>query len=236
MDNKLTGSSQPSGLTGRLLKRMPGGAFIKEQLDRVENIALGELKQRLDRLERSPTVSVVAVSVSNPGRGPDAPGTLLASLLAQSGEQSREQAVDAYYASLLRNMVPDQARILAALSDGSAYPMVHLYATSRLGLTAVPIVEYVSSVGRAAGVLGLELTPLYVRQLAQWGLTESAPEDPAQTTAYEILETDDGVRKAIARIDKRGERSRIVRRSLKISDFGQAMWNRCQLDDNPAQA
>lgn len=236
MDNKLTGPSQPSGIAGRLLRRLPGGSFIKEQMDRVEHLALGELKQRLDRLEQTPSVSVLAVAVSNPHRerGDDAPGMLLRHLQQQSGEQNREQAVDAYYSALLRNMVPDEVRILAALSDGSSYPMIHLQATSGLGLAATPVIEYVSTVGRAAGVLAVELTPLYVRQLAAWGLTESEPEDMAQRVAYEILETDDNVRRAVNRIESRGERSRVIRRCLRISDYGLALWNRCQLDDGPA--
>jgi hypothetical protein len=228
----LTSATRPETFAARLLDRLPGGAFVKEQLDRVEHLALGELKQRLDRLEQSPSVSVLAVSVSAQQRQRRrTPGALLRQLLAQSADQSREQAVEAFYVSILRGMVPDQARILSVLSDGSGYPFIHVMASSKLGLSAVPMLEYASTVGRAARVVAGELTPAYVRQMAHWGLIETAPEDPAQRVHYELLETEESVRRLIARIEKNGERSRIVRRSLKISELGLALWHLCQLDD-----
>lgn len=234
MAKKLAPTAPPDSLAGRLLKRLPGGAFVKEQLDRVETLALGELKQRLNRLEQDgPSVSVVAVSVTRSGDVRDeAPGTLLRRLQEASGDQDHVGASDAFYAATLRAMVPDQVRILAALSDGTAYPVIHLMAVTKLGLSAVPMLEYVSSVGRAAGTMAPEMTAPYVRQMAALGLTETGPEDLKQGVQYEILETDDTARKVMQRIEKNGERCRIVRRSLRISDFGLAMWHRCQLDDD----
>jgi hypothetical protein len=231
---RLTNESKSESLAGRLLKRLPGGSFVQEQVDRVEHRLLGELKQRLDRLEQTPTsVSLVAVSVTAQQRhhsGHQTPHELLQALLAESSEQSREQSIEASCMAVLQSLVPDEARILAALSDGSGYAMINVLATSNLGLTAVPMLEYVSTVGRNAGVLTPALTPAYVRHLAFWGLTEMAAEDPAQKTNYEILETDDSVRKVVARIQKDGERSRIVRRTLKMSDLGFAMWKLCRMD------
>lgn len=232
MAKKLTHEAKPETLAGRLLKRLPGGSFVQEQVDRVENRLLGELKQRLDRLEQTPqSVSVLAVSVSTQQRhshGKRSPAEILRGLLADSSEQSQQESVEASCIAVLQSLVPDEARILAALSDGSGYPMINVMAGTKLGLHAFPVLEYVSSVGRNAGVLTPALTPAYVRHLAFWGLTETAPEDPEQKTNYEILETDTAVRKVIARIEKSGERARIVRRTLKMSDLGLAMWQLCQ--------
>lgn len=223
-------SLRMSGIASRLLKRMPGGDFVQEQLDRAENRLLGELKQRLDRLEKQPTsVSVLAVAVSaRGGDGAQTPGELMRQLLNDSSELSHDQSLETSCMAILRSLVPDEARILAALSDGSGYPLVHVMAGSRLGIAAFPMLEYVSTVGRNAGVLCPELTPAYVRHLAAWGLTESAPEDPNQQLQYELLETDDAVRRLSARIVANGERPKLIRRTLKMSDFGFAMWKLCQ--------
>ncbi|HET8882658.1 MAG TPA: Abi-alpha family protein [Solimonas sp.] len=219
-------------LAARLLQRLPGGSFVQEQIDRAEQLVLGELKQRLDRLESSPSVSVVAVSVHTPqhAQGAASPAAMLRDLLTAANEHSHEQSLEESCIAILRSLVPDEARILAALSDGSGYPLLHVMAGPRIGLATFPILEYVSSVGRNAGVLCPELTPAYVRHLAAWGLTETAPENDAQRTQYEMLETDDGVRKAIARIEKNGERARIVRRTLRMSDLGMVIWNMCQIE------
>lgn len=232
MANKLTHQSKPETFAARLLQRLPGGGFVQEQLDRVEHRLLGELKQRLDRLEQEPSVSVLAVSLTaSRERQGQTPAALLRELLADSTEQSREQSMQAACMAILRSLVPDEARILAALSDGSGYPLIHVLAGPKLSLASQPMLEYVSTVGRNAGVLTPELTPAYVRHLASWGLTETSPEDPAQRTNYEILETDDAVRRLVARIVKSGERARLMRRTLKMSDFGHALWKQCQVEE-----
>lgn len=239
--NKRQGVTQKNSrgetLASRLLQRLPGGNFVQEQLDRAEHLVLGELKQRLDRLESSPSVSVVAVSVHAPQhvQGAATPSAMLRDLLTVASEHSQQQSLEESCTAILRSLVPDEARILSALSDGSSYPLLHVMAGPRIGLASFPILEYVSSVGRNAGVLCPELTPAYVRHLAAWGLTETAPENDAQRTQYEMLETDDNVRKAIARIEKNGERARIVRRMLKMSDLGMVIWNMCQVESDDTE-
>lgn len=236
MAKPLAGSSSNStrkpgkqGLAARLLKRVPGGDFLQDQIDRVEARVLGELKDRMDRLEQpQPTsVSVLAVAVST-ARGAETPGALLRDLLNSTAELSREQSFDLACMTILRSLVPDEARILAALSDGAIYPLLHVTAAARLGIAAYPMLEYVSTVGRHAGVLCPELTPAYVRHLTAWGLTETGPEDYTQETQYQLLESDDAVRRLSARIVASGERPRLVRRMLRISDYGAALWKRCQ--------
>ena len=238
MANKLSRDSKPGTLAARLLQRVPGGMFVQEQLDRIEHRLLCELKQRLDRLEQAPSVSVLAVSVA-PARGrqrAQTPAALLRELLADSDAPSASPSIEAACLTVLQSLVPDEARILAALADGSGYPLIHVMASAKLGLALHPMLEYVSNIGRNARVQAPELTPAYLRHLASWGLIETAAEDPAQTSQYEILETDEAVRRLIARIVRDGERARLVRRSLKLSDFGLALWKRCNIEENSQTA
>ena len=227
-------------LARRMLQRLPGGDFVQEQIDGIEQRLLLELKQRLDRVgpagQSGTSVSVVAVSVQGgdaAGRiGPHAPGQLMRELLAASAEQDREHAESAYYVSLLKDLVPDQARILAALSDGSTYPMINVMAASRLGVIWHPVVECVSSVGRNAGVLWPDMTHGYVFRLRSLNLVETGPEDYTQTTKYEMLETETIVRNALDQIKKSGQRSQVARRVLKISDLGTRLWAACRISED----
>jgi hypothetical protein len=224
-------------LANRVLKRLPGSSFAQEQLEKIEHRLLSELKQRLDQLERSATVSVLAFSVeSNAARSnkrkPYAPGELLRELLDISSEQSREEALQAYYVAALKSLVPDEARILSALSDSDGYPLLHVMAGSRLGGATHPVLQNVSNVGKIAGVQLIELTPHYIRRLREWNLVETAPEALDLKTSYEILETDDAVRKTLEHIKKSGQREAILRRILKISDLGQSLWEACRISED----
>jgi len=223
-------------LANRVLKRVPGGSLIQEQLEKIEHRVLSELKQRLDRLERSATVSVLAFSVQSEGdkrkRGPHAPGALLRELLDLSADQTRDEAEQAWYATVLKRLVPDEARILSALSGPEAYPMVHLLAGPRLGTTTHPVLRYLSNVGRLAGAQLVELTPIYIQHLRDLGLVETGPEDPELKVKYEILENDGDVRRVIDGIHAKGKRHVLVRRTLKLSELGRSLWAACRISED----
>jgi len=226
-------------LASRLLARLPGGAIVQEQLDRVEKRVLGELKSRLDRLEGGgeQTVQVVAFSMETqathaPTRELREPAEMLRELLAISSEQTKEQAELAYYSSLTRALLPDEARILSAVSDGGIYPLVNLVALSKLGIQTHVVLENTCSVGRAAGVQLPEMTRGYLQRLMAAGLVETGPEDYTMTTKYEILETDDVLRKLINQMKTAGQRSQIKRRVLKISELGRNLWEACRITED----
>lgn len=229
-----------SALANRILAKVPGGTIVQEQIDKVEKRLLSELKTRLDRLEgeQPSTVQVVAFSVAAPAstnaptRELREPGEMLRQLLQASSEQSKEQAQLNYYSLLLRNLLPDEARILSALSDGSSYPMISLVALSKLGMVSHTVLEYTCSVGRAAGVLLPEMTRGYLQRLAAAGLVETGPEDYALTTKYEMLETDDVMRKLMNQMKAAGQRNQIKRRTLKISELGRNLWEACRITED----
>ena len=240
MSDKDNGQGQgfsAGALANRVLKRLPGGSYAQEQLEKIERRVLSELKQRLDKVERSATVSVLAFSVETDSsqskkRGPYAPGELLRELLEISGEQNREQAQHAYYVAALKSLVPDEARILSALSDSQSYPLLHVMAGSRLGGATHPVLQNVSNVGKIAGVQLLDLTPTYIRRLRDWELVQTAPESPELKTSYEVLETDDAVLKTVERVKKNGQRDVIQLRTLKMSDLGRALWAACRISED----
>lgn len=157
------------------------------------------------------------------------PGDVLRELLRRSEQQSRDQAEREYFLMVLDRLLPDQARILAALSDGSVYPLLQVQAGSLLGFGMHSVLECVSSVGKNAGVLCPELTPCYVQGLQALGLVEINSVETDELTKYELLETETVVRATMDLLKKSGKRSRIVRQTLRISPMGTRLWAACRL-------
>lgn len=223
-------SSLTNSLVGKFLQRVPGGNFAQEQLERIEGRVLEELKGRLDQMDRTPSVAVLALSVKQNGRGkPRAPAELLADLLKASNEQTREQALTIFYTRALASLVPDESRILSTLADGRSFPLVSVQAGTRMGLSTRVVEEALSSVGKYAAVHCPELVPVYIQRLKSWGLLQIDAEDDGLDTDYQVLEADDTVRKVIARIEEGGERARLARRTLRISEIGRELWNECRV-------
>lgn len=83
---------------------------------------------------------------------PATPTDVLRELLDRSMySRPPDDSRNALYLSLLSDLLPDEARILAALSDGSTYPVVDI-AEPLLGTSTVLVLTNASTVGRAAGV------------------------------------------------------------------------------------
>jgi hypothetical protein len=190
---------------------MPGGELVERQAVELERQLLAELKRRLEAVESSngnappPAREPLAEPAS---AADETPERLLRALLQTSMEQTREQSQTAYFIAVLKSLVPDEARILAALSDGSTYPLIHVAEDSLVGASGRGELENVSSVGRSAGVLWPDMVPSYVGHLRALGLAETGPEDPAAQVKYEMLETDNAVRQATLRIGRSSRQRR----------------------------
>jgi len=200
-----------------VLEHVPGVALARRVLGAVERELLSALKERLDQ-----TGNGVA-----PASGA-APAALLSDLLARAADQTQEESQRRYFVRLLEQIVPDEARILAALSDGSMYPLVDVGYRPRFGRPTQHVLENASSVGKAAGVTWPDAVPRYLAHLRELGLVESGREDPELALKYEIVETETAVRDAIRRVRAVKRSPRMVRRTLRISDLGRALWGACQ--------
>jgi hypothetical protein len=157
------------------------------------------------------------------------PGTQLDGLLARSVGQSTTGSRLELYEALLGQLVPDEARILAALSDGGAAAVVHVIARSRRSGPSSPLIENASSVGRTAGVALPEMVPVYVTHLLQLGLVELRAEDDALKGDYELVMTETSVRDALSQAGRGGVLPpRVTRQTLQLSELGRSLWASCR--------
>lgn len=214
---------------GKLVERLPGASVVVRGARAAEDAALQLLRDRLERVDET---TLEQPDSGDPSRGPDqALAQQMRALLERSADQSREQAQHDYFHWILGQLMPDEARILSALADGSAYALVHLGAGPALGGLGRRVLDNFSNVGKAAGVFWPELTQRYIRHLRDLDLVESGPEDPAMKLKYELIESDSAFRAAAERIGKQpGTRARPMRRTLKLSSVGRQFWDACNPD------
>lgn len=145
-------------------------------------------------------------------------------LLARALEQSTAAGKDELFHRILDQIVPDEARIISALSDGSASPLVSVHDLSRAGLLGEALLENASLIGRTANVALPALTPTYVGHLIALGLLEPGPEDPDLKDEYQILLADNDVLKAVKAGSRGPLPARVERRTVRLSALGQALW------------
>ncbi|MEQ1439386.1 Abi-alpha family protein [Fontimonas sp. SYSU GA230001] len=231
-DNSRLGAGMFRRVT-QVLQNLPGAELVQRQLERIEQLLLTELKARMDRIEADIKPGqqgfVVVGAMVDAGRARGL-AERMAALLEQADAQDREQAYEALFHQFIGELVPDEARILGALSDGSTYALIHI-SERFMGRTGRRIAENFSNVGKPAGVKLLELVPAYVGHLLSLGLVEFGAEDKAQEMKYQILESDVAVRQAITTATGSAETPvRFRRQTLRISELGKRFWTACQPD------
>lgn len=208
-----------------------------------ERLALSTLKRRMDAVAVDgdapagrPDPSVGSAGAMRTAVNASAPGAAsaaetLAGLIELSMEQSPEQARELLSLRILRQLVPDEARILAALADGHAVALMHLGAGPMVGPANQRWLENLSPVGKECGVRLLDEVPHYIRHLRELELLESGDEDKTLQLKYQLLEADTKVRTTCEEIEKNGLRPKFFRRTLRMSDTGKAFWAACEPRD-----
>ena len=154
---------------------------------------------------------------------PDSLSGKMSRLLDRALDQNTRGSQVELYHHLLDQLVADEARILGALSDGSASPMVNVYSWLGPRVPGRATLENASLIGRTANVALPQMVPQYVGHLLSLGLVEKGPEDPALATEYEVLMAETTVLAAI----KSASRGPTRRRSRSSTLSCPALARRC---------
>lgn len=185
-----------------------------------ERQVLGLLESRLEAVARpAPVASLPGGRVHTEGLN-----AKLGRLLRQAVDQSTASGQNELFHKLLDQLVPDEARIMAALSDGSSSPVVTVLRRGRAGSAGEIVLENMSLVGKTANLALASQVPTYVSHLLALGLVELGPHDPNMDIDFEILCADPAVLRAI-KIASRGPVSaRIEKHVLRLSGLGMSLW------------
>lgn len=216
-----------------LRKHLPGIDTAGKRWHSFEQKALGELRRRLES-SSDPYLATITQSGRAARHGTDIPAMTttesseplrkgMAELLNRSADLDHVGARDYLYTLVLRQLAPDEARILSVLSDGSPFPLIDVIERNKLGKPDEVVLRNASTIGEAAGVSLVDHVPGYVTRLIAFGLADVGAAAPSLSTQYEILLADDSVRTASRSVRRAG----IRRQTVRISRFGLSFWQAC---------
>jgi Abortive infection alpha len=154
---------------------------------------------------------------------------LLDRAIGQNSALSRQEL----YHKILDQIVPDEARIISTLSDGSTSPLLNVYGRTLTGLVGEVVLENMSLIGKTANLALPHLTPMYVSHLLSLGLVESGAEDSAMKDEYEILAADTAVLQAIKSASRGPIPARIEKYTLRLSGLGLELWAAASVPREP---
>ncbi|HSV41278.1 MAG TPA: Abi-alpha family protein [Nocardioidaceae bacterium] len=205
-------------------RRLPLGEVPARALELAGSTA-SRAETELFRLLRSRMEASIA-PVAQSGRqltsvASSTPRDLMASLLERSVLQDAAASRGDWFASVLQQLVPDEARIIAALAEGvETPPLLHVLPRSGHGR----ILENASLIGRTAALTLPQMTPVYVTHLRALGLVETGPEDESNPKGYELLLAEKVVRVALKEGEMGKLPARVLRRTLQLSERGRELW------------
>lgn len=204
------------------VRRLPGGELSARGIEifgvvvqSAEREYFRYVRERLDHV--APSTGVTPTNGSTP-----APRELMAGLLQRSVAQDTAESRADWYAAVLSQLVPDEARVIAALAQTTEpVPLLHVSPRSGRGR----LLENASLIGRTAALTLPHMTPVYVTHLRALGLVETGPEDEDNPKGYELLLADRAVRAALKEGELGKLPARVLRRTLVLSERGRELWD-----------
>jgi hypothetical protein len=146
-----------------------------------------------------------------------------AELLARSADVDDEEEAHPAYERILTSLAPDEARILRLIAIEGARASIDVRTWRPLDVGSELVEPGLTMIGQEAGVRYLDRVPAYLNNLHRLGLVWFSREPVDDLSAYQVLEAQPEVQKAM---DRAG-RARTVRRSVHMTPFGRDFCEVC---------
>jgi len=217
----------------RIARQLPGMSLVEEQASRLRHAASAELLRLLEVPQQffgtaSPEEQRVMMLVQNTNSDPAPLRTAMTELLSRSGDPTAGRSKEYLFGTIVSQLVPDEARVLAALNEGKRYAVVDVVAKHVGRSTTRTVFANASLVGAAAGVVPSRNVATYLARLQQFGLVEFGPPADALDEEYDKLAVDGSVQDARAQIDRNKLGSaKLIRKSVALSPLGAEFWAAC---------
>ncbi|WP_406266201.1 DUF4393 domain-containing protein [Nocardia sp. NBC_00881] len=144
-------------------------------------------------------------------------------LLARSADVYFTEDVHPAYDRILDQLAPDEARMLRFMALNGPQPSVDVRTNRPLGIGAELVQGDLTSVPEQAGVRYPDRARSYLINLNRLGLTLTS-DDPVVLSRYMVLEVQPVVEAALK---KAGRAPKIVRKSLRLTEFGEDFCRTC---------
>lgn len=196
-----------------------------------EKRAMCHVRDRLNDMASDEVSSKRGAGVANLiGRGSDSKQPARAyvqRLLRGARDQTLSQAEQHLHLRIAKQLVPDEARLLAYLHEGNSSALMHVGSGPLVGPATRRWLENLSPVAHEANLTLRDRTPEYIANLKALGLVESGDEEQRFKAVYQKMEVDTDVREATKEMEKDNHRPRFYRRSLKLSELGKRFCQAC---------
>jgi len=216
----------------RVAKQLPGARVVEREAVRLGH-ALADLRKLLDMptavfgIAGSADEQRVMMLVQNAQTDAQPLRSAMSELLDRSADSDRASSRDYLYGSIVSQLVPDEARILAVLASGVAYAAADVVAKQGRSSTHT-LLSNASTVGHAANATMPDNTPTYLTRLHGFGLVEFGSSDDALSTQYDLIAVDPVVVAARTAAETARQGSvRIRRKSVTLTQLGRDFWAAC---------
>ena len=214
--------------------------LVEQQANRLRHAASAELLRMLEMPQQyfgtaAPEEQRVMMLVQDANNDPAPLRTAMTELLHRSTESAAGRSKEYLFGTIVSQLVPDEARVLAALAEGKRYAVVDVVA-KHVGRSATRVVfANASLLGPAAGVSPARNVATYLARLQQFGLLEFGPPADELSEEYDQLAVDAAVQEARASIERnRMGGVRLIRKSVMLSPLGREFWSACAPDHSAA--
>jgi hypothetical protein len=220
----------------RIAKQLPGVTVVEQQAQRLRQAAAAEMLRLLEVPQQffgtaSPEEQRVMMLVQNSDTDPTPLRTAMSELLHRSSVSTDRTSREYLFGTIVSQLVPDEARILAALANGERFAALDVVARQVGRPGSRTILTNASAVGKAAGVSWPQHTTTYVARLQSFGLLEFGPPSDDLNQQFGQLVADEAVQAARKHIDsgKLGS-AKLIRKSVTLSPLGRDFWAACAPD------
>jgi hypothetical protein len=151
--------------------------------------------------------------------------TAMSELLSRSVPTGQRRGNEYLFGTIVSQLVPDEARIIATLAGAVAFAAADVVAKPVGRSVSRTVLANASTVGRAAGVTLPDNTPTYLTRLHGFGLVEFGSADDALSSQYDLIADDPTVvaARAAAEHAKQGA-VRVRRKTVALSALGREFW------------
>ncbi len=236
----------------RIARQLPGVNGVEQRTLRLRQAAAHELGRLLDVSQQFTTpagtasagtasASTVAASaeeqrvmmlVRDAGTDPAPLRTAMTELLDRSAESDVDQSRDYLFGTIVSQLVPDEARILAALATDRRFAAVDVVAKQVGRSDGRVALAHASTVGAAAGIALPQNESTYLTRLQGLGLIEFGKQTGGLEKQFESLQDDPVVVAARKRVEKgKHSSAKISRKSVQLSALGREFWAACAPPD-----
>jgi hypothetical protein len=146
-----------------------------------------------------------------------------AELLRRSADVHYSEEAHPAYANILNNLAPDEGRILRLFVQQGPQASIDVRTSPPLGIGSEMVASGMNMIGREAGCRDVDKTHAYLGNLYRLGLIWFSRESLDDQDPYHLLEAQPEVQVAMSEAG----RTRTVRRSIHLTDFGQDFCKTC---------